>query len=145
MKRIQKSAWFTIATILFASMASITTMLILYPRIGFPRAAAGLAFFGILGLLGFIPIYLGKATEPTDERDVEINYRAAFMGFLTAYLLLGALTMVPFIILGHQTNIRVVWLPMIFMGCGLGYYLAYSIAIIVQYGGSPKDEGDYGK
>ena len=70
----------------------------------------------------------------TDERDQLFQRRAAIAGFATAYTVVGLACMMPFFFLGPGATIRIVWLPAIFMGAGIGHYFVYAVAILKQYG-----------
>jgi hypothetical protein len=142
MNRAYKIARFTVIVILTSCLLSGVACLILYLKLGLPKASAGLAFLGICGLAGFAGLIYKKDEGQVvcDERDVEINRRAALVGFCTAYLVVGLACMLPFFVLGPQATISVQWLPMIFMGAGISHYLAYSIAILVQYGRGGGDD-----
>jgi hypothetical protein len=136
MNRAYKIARFTVIVILTSCVLSGAACLIIYLTLGLPKAGTGLAFLGICGLLGFTPFMYRKDRGKVlcDERDIEINRRAALAGFGTAYLVMGLACMLPFFMLSPRGSISVQWLPMIFMGGGLSHYLAYSVAILVQYG-----------
>lgn len=141
MNRACKIARFSVIVIVTSCLLSATACGILYLKFGMPKASAGLAFMAILALLGFTPLMYkqDKGRVLCDERDQEINRRAALVGFTTAYLVMGLACMLPFIVLGPNGSTPVQWLPMIYMGGGISHGLAHSIAILVQYG---KEVGD---
>ena len=142
MNRAYKIARFSVIVILASCALSGTAFGILYLKFGLPKASAGLAFLAICGLVGFTPFMYkqDKGKVLCDERDMEINRRAALVGFTTAYLVVGLACMVPFFVMGPQGTTSVQWLPMIFMGAGISHYLAHSIAILVQYGKEVADD-----
>jgi hypothetical protein len=142
MNRAYKIARFTVIVILTSCLLSGVACLILYLKLGLPKASAGVAFMGISGLAGFAGLIYKKDEDQVvcDERDVEINRRAALAGFGTAYLVMGLACMLPFFVLGPNGTLSVQWLPMIFMGAGLSHYLVYSIAILEQYGKGANDD-----
>jgi hypothetical protein len=142
MNRACKIARFTVIVISTSCLLSGAAFLILYFKLGLPKASAGLAFLGISGLAGFAGLIYKKDEDQVvcDERDVEINRKAALAGFCTAYLVMGLACMLPFFVLGPRGTIFVQWLPMIFMGGGLSHYLVHSIAILVQYGKGADDD-----
>ena len=142
MNRAYKIARFTVIVILTSCALSGTAFLILYFKLGLFKVLVGLAFMGICGLLGFSGLIYKKDEGKVvcDERDVEINRRAALAGFCAAYLVTGLACMLPFFVLGHRGSISVQWLPMIFMGAGLSHYLAHSIVILEQYGKGGGDD-----
>jgi hypothetical protein len=109
---------------------------ILYVIFGFPVAAAGMGFLGIAGICGLGPVIFKKdqGAVDCDERDILINRRAVNIGFVTAFLIVGLVCMLPFFILGSKYTISVAWLPMIFALSSLSSIYIHSIAILVQYG-----------
>jgi len=136
MNRMQKMAWLFVITTVLAVVASAVAVIWLYGKFGMPKAVAGLAFMGIAGIGGLGPLIFKKESGKVtcDERDTLINRRAALAGFGTAYMLVGAVCMVPFFVLGPLGSISVTWLPMIFMGAGICTFFAHSVAILLQYG-----------
>ena len=91
MNAVEKVAWLE----LIVSVLATVVVLALYPWIG--QAAMG--GFGLLGLLGITPLFLRQRGNKVvrDERDVEIEKRASWFGFGTAWVLmmisLAAVTM----------------------------------------------------
>jgi hypothetical protein len=75
MSPMQKQAWFNLAVV----SATLVTIAALAPLLG--RGALG--GFGVLGLLGFNPLFLRKrtATVNFDERDFLIQRRSAVIGY----------------------------------------------------------------
>ncbi len=142
MNRTYRIARFTVIVIAISCLLSGVACLILYLKMGFPKASAGLAFMSILSLLGFTPLMYkeDRGKVVCDERDAEINRRAALAGFGTAYLVTGLACMLPFFVLGPKGSISVQCLPMIFMGAGICHGLSYSIAILTQYGKGGGDD-----
>lgn len=142
MNRMQKIARFLVVTISLGVIFSIAATILLYVKVGMPRAWAGLAFLAIAGLGGLGPLVFkkDKGSATCDERDRIINKRAALAAFATAYLFVGLACMVPFFMLGPDGSISVTWLPMIFMGAGLITFFVHSVAILVQYDRGNKGE-----
>jgi hypothetical protein len=140
MNRQQKIAWLIIITITTAVLLTSISVGILYILFGFPAAAAGLGFLGITGICGLGPVIFKKekGIVECDERDISINRKAANIGFVTAFLIVGLSCMLPFFILGPKHTISVVWLPMIFTAAGLSSIYTHSLAILVQYGKGEK-------
>lgn len=144
MNRIQKISWLLVITISLGLITSGIAILIAAYQVGFPKAFDGLAFLGIAGFGGLGPLIFrkdkGKVT--CDERDREINRKAALTGFAMSYLFVGLVCMIPFSILKPNAAISVRWLPMIFAGAGLTSFFFHSVAILVQYGFGGKDGKD---
>ena len=144
MNRAQKIAWLLVAAISLALLLSCIAVGIglLYFRVGWPKALAGLGFMGITGLGGLGPLIFkeDKGKVPFDERDTLINRRAALAGFGTAYLVVSLACMMPFFILGPRASISVGWLPWIFFGAGISHFFVHSVALLIQYGRTRKGE-----
>jgi Na+/proline symporter len=141
MNRMQKIAWWLVACISIAMIISLIAVAIAYSKVGMPKALIGFSFLGIAGIGGLAPLVFpkdkGKVT--CDERDIQINRRAALAGFGASYLVTGLACMLPFTILGYQASISVCWLPNIFMAAGLTSFFVHSVAILVQYGFKEKN------
>ena len=136
MNRVQKIAWFLVITISVSILFTVGAIGMLYVKVGMPKAMAGLGFLGIAGIAGFGPLIFRKDKGPVtcDERDIVINRRAALAGFGAAYIVLGLACMLPFCILGPDSSISIIWLPMIFSGTGLSMFFINSVATLIQYG-----------
>ena len=91
---------------------------------------------GLAGIGGLAQLFFKKDPGKVeyDERDREIQRRAALAGFGMAYLVVGIVTMGPFIILGPNSPITTNWLPLIFGAAGITHFYTWSIAILTQYG-----------
>ena len=136
MKRIQKIAMFIFVTVTCALVVSALAVTVAYFKIGFPRAWGGLGFMGITGIGGLAQLFFKKDPGKVeyDERDHYIQKRAALAGFALAYLVVGIVTMGPFIIIGPNAPITTNWLPLIFGAAGITHFYTWSIAILTQYG-----------
>jgi len=142
MNRAQKIAWVFVITTLLVIVVSITTIVILYFKVGMPNALYGFGTIGIAGLGGFAMLFIkkDKGKVACDERDELIRKRDALAGFTTAYLFVCAACMTPFFILGPKGSISVKWLPQIFIGACVSQFAAQSVAILAQYGRGGKGE-----
>jgi hypothetical protein len=142
MNRMQKIAWSMVITVSAGFVCSVIAVAILYFKVGFPRASAGLAFLAIAGLGGLSPLIFkedkGKVTF--DERDAFIKKNAAHAGFAGAFLFTCFACMIPFFVLGPEASISVRWLPQIWIGTFVTQFFFYSVAILVQYGWRDKGE-----
>jgi len=136
MNRSQKIAWFLITVLSATIVLTLVAFGILYALFGVPIAFAAFGFAGLSGLAGFAPMIFKKdeGAVDFDERDILINRRAAMAGFGCSFLFVGLACMVPFFVLGPNSTIKVVCLPLIFGGAGLIVYLVHSVAVLVQYG-----------
>jgi len=143
MNRMQKIAWLFVVTISLSVIFSIAATILLYAKLGMPKAQAGLAFLAIAGLGGLGPLVFkkDKGSVTCDERDKQIKRRAALASFGASYLIVGAACMIPFFILGPKASISVTWLPNIFGVAAICAFFTHSVAILVQYGrGGRNDE-----
>ncbi|MBN2456471.1 MAG: hypothetical protein JXB29_08070 [Sedimentisphaerales bacterium] len=136
MKRIQKIAMFMFVTFTCALITTALAIAVVYAKYGFPKAWGSLGFMGIAGIGGLAQLFFKKDPGKVeyDERDRQIQRRAALTGFALAYLIVGLATMLPFTILGPNTPITTNWLPLIFGAAGLTHFYSWSIAILTQYG-----------
>jgi hypothetical protein len=136
MRRIQKMALLIFVAISTAILLSIVAVIIGFFIVGMPRALAGLGFMGIAGIGGLGPLVFrkDKGKVEYDERDKQIQQRAALIQFACAYLFTGLACMIPFFVLGPNTKIQAHWLADVFGGTGLVAFYSWSIAILSQYG-----------
>jgi len=141
MNRMQKIAWSFVISTALGFVCSVIAVAILYFKVGFPRASAGLAFLAIAGLGGLSPLIFredkGKVTF--DERDAFIKKNAALAGFAGAFLFTCFACMIPFFVLGTKASISVRWLPQIWIGTFVTQFFFYSVAILVGYGRGGKE------
>jgi hypothetical protein len=141
MNRIQKIAWFFVICTVLALIASVVTVIIMTPRVGMPKALFGFSLIGLAGIGGFAPLFFKKRkNDITDERDQLIQRKAAFAGFVAAFLFAGAGCMIPFLVLGPEAAISVKWLPQIWMIIFMAQFFFYSVSILIQYGQENKGE-----
>ena len=141
MNRAQKIAWLFVITISLAVVLSCIAFVVAYFMVGTPKALAALAFMGIAGLGGFGPLIFAKdkGNVTFDERDIQIKRKAALAMFGASYLVIGAVCMIPFFILGPKASISITWLPSIFMAAGITAFFVHSVAILAQYGWRNKE------
>lgn len=142
MNRMQKIAWFFVITISIAVASTLLATIILYVKIGWPRALVGLAFMGLVGLGGLSSLIFPRRKDEAvpDERDHLIKKNAAMTGFVAAFLVCCLACMIPFFVLGPGGSISVRWLPLIWGSVFITAFFAQSVAILVQYGRGTKDD-----
>ncbi len=124
----QKRAWLGVATM----AACVVGYLVLLPFFGPVIAYAAFAFYGLTGFAGFI----GRG-EKMDERDRNIQRRAASAGFKASYLtfIIGCMG-TWFVVFAFQREEQV-WvhiLGLITMFCGVVLFFVQSVATLVLYG-----------
>ena len=138
MNRIQKISWLMVVTHAIAITASVIAVALLYPRFGFPKASAGLAFIAIAGIGGLGPLIFKKDPGPiqTDERDRLLQLSAACGGFGLSYLLFGLLCMGIWLYCRSKAieTISINALPCIFGAAGITFFLSNAIIILILYG-----------
>lgn len=139
----QKHAWFNLIVTGTALLLSVTTFLILMPRIGVQRATGGFGFLGIAGLTGFAGMfYRRKSSVVMDERDHLIREKADLKSFRATWLywILGCV--IPWLVLSfkqespNDTSIPAIWLPIIGFGAFAIFNLAWSVTVLLEYGKS---------
>jgi len=88
-------------------------------------------------------IFYRKKQSPveveSDERDNLIKYRAVLASFISVWILLAAVTIIPRFVVGIAGTIPIWLLAFINVGVLLVAMLVYSVAILVQYGWGGKD------
>jgi len=136
MNREQKMAWMMVICSCTGVVLSVITVTILYFRVGFPRAWAGLAFMALAGFGGLAPLIFKKDPGPVqfDERDRLIQLYATRAGFLASYCVFGMLAMGIWIYHGPDKLINVNTLPQIWMGAFITAFFVQSLATLVLYG-----------
>jgi hypothetical protein len=89
-----------------------------------------------MGISGFAPVIFrkDKVKTPFDERDLWIQKRAVFIGFVASFLAMGLCCMIPSYVLDRHVSISVIWLPLIWMAAFAIQCIAYAVAILIQYG-----------
>jgi len=141
MNRIQKIAWTLIIAISSGLILSCIAVAILYVKVGMPKAIAGFALMGIVGLAGFSPLIFrkDKGEITFDERDKLIKRRASLAGFGVFFICFFLEWMITDFIVGSNGLIRVRLIGMMFSGACLGMWAAWAVAILVQYGRGGED------
>jgi len=138
MKRIQKISWLMVVTHAIAIVCSAIAVSLLYPKFGFPKASAGLAFIAIAGIGGLGPLFFKKDPGPVqaDERDRLIRLGAACGGFGLSYLVLGILCMGIWGCYRAKAieTISINLLPCIYGAGGITFFLSNAIIILILYG-----------
>ncbi len=140
MNRAQKSAWFGLTM-------SMLLLICLIPRVLLITPASRLidllwlspAFGFVVVLLIFLLRKKGQDKVRIDERDSCISRRALVAAFSsTAGLFMVACVIGPFIA-RPTTSISVLLLPRVLYSLFVVFILAYSVAVLIQYGWGGKD------
>jgi hypothetical protein len=134
----QKRAWFNLIVITVSLTLTAAAVGVLAATVGMPATKAGFAFLGLLGLMGLEPIlFRKKRSQPAvefDERDLQIDKRAALGAFAGSYLFFVAACMATWFVVGFNGKVSVNLLPLIVVGGAVTSQIIRSIAILVQYG-----------
>ena len=142
--RAQKTAWFTLVVVLVALGLSVGAFGIGFFILGVPthRAAAGFGFFGIMGLLGLVPILFRKNKEKVqcDERDLMIHRNAIVAAYAIFWVVFVAAAMIPWFVKGPDGTIPVNYLPWMVFGGMFLVELVQAVVTLTQYGRGGKDE-----
>jgi len=139
MNRAQKSAWFGL------TMSTLLLIFFVTRVFALPRASLLFNLLRFSTAIGFIVlpiIFLRKTGQDKvniDERDNCVSRKALIAAFSsTAAILIGACMIPPFID-RPTTSIPVLLLPALLYSLFVVFILAYSVAILVQYGWRGKD------
>ena len=142
MNRAQKIAWSYLITVSIGFVLSILAVVILYTKVGMPKALSG---FGLMGIGGFgAPaqlVFRGKQGKVQfDERDRLIHIRAWFAGYCASYLFFVIVCMSTWFAHGPKGTVSVNVLPLTVIGGLMALTLVHSIVILEQYGWRDKGE-----
>ena len=144
MNKTQKGAWFTLVMGLLCFAIIIYTVVKIFilkslPE-GFGRLWPLAAFCLLVGTTIF---FMRKKQSPveveSDERDNLIKKRAVLVSFVSVWVLLAVVCIVPPFIVGQDGSIPVWILSFINVGVLLFTLLVYNVAVLVQYGWGGKD------
>jgi len=140
MNRAQKMAWFGL------TMSTLLLIFFVTSVFALPRASLLFNLLRFSPAFGFIVlpiIFLRKKVQDKfniDERDNCVSRRVLIAAFSsTAALLIGACMIPPFIA-RPTTSIPVLILPALLYSLFVVFILAYSVAVLVQYGWTGKGE-----
>lgn len=146
MNRIQKISWLMVITHAVGIISAGVTVAILYYKVGFPRAWAGLAFLAICGFGGLGPMIFKKDPGPVqaDERDRLINLKAARGSFALSYLVFGILCMGIWEYCRYHDSsvISIEVLPMIWGLAAITAFFSHAVIILALYGRDKTCEGE---
>ena len=148
MNRTQKGAWFTLAYSLLCIALSIYLLIRIAVLKQLPeRWFAFWIAVAFCFLMAASIIFLRKKQSPgevdSDERDRQIQRRAALAGFVAVWILLFVSSAIPLFALGAEGALPVWALPLINVNIAVVALLVYTVAVLVQY--SKGGGGDGGK
>jgi hypothetical protein len=136
MSRLQKSAWFNLGFITIGCLFAALCFYWAASRIekGFNYINAILCLIMMCLIIPAVIIIARQKSYEAgfDEREKKINQRATSLSLSGLLIVLYFACFIPFVALGGGNIIKVVYLPVIFVGTVLAAQLIKSIAIIVQ-------------
>ncbi|MFB0525031.1 MAG: hypothetical protein ACETVZ_05780 [Phycisphaerae bacterium] len=138
MNKTQKSALFHLVIMLLwlAALAYIAIELFVLKKMPQGFVAWGLLVALFAAMFSFL-VWIRKRQSPrevnADERDKLITNRAAMAAFVSAWIVLPAVSVIPRFILGEEGCIPAWSLPLINFGVLLIVMMVYSAAILIQY------------
>ena len=134
MSKLQKAAWFNLGMVTICMIIAIPCFYFL-TRLN----ARGLDYILIFFITACIttPVFYivlhKKGYEADfDEREKMINRRAFSFAAMGLTVFLACVCIIPFFVLGGQNEIKVYYLPLIFLSTLFAAQFVHSIAIIIQ-------------
>jgi hypothetical protein len=142
MNRYQKIAWFNLVVLAAAIAATSTAVAVEFQVRGY--SAMGWWFVTLLALLKFTPHLFKRPQSPggvvSDERDDLILKRAVSYAWTAFWWLFVALCFLSFLIIGPESFVPTITLPLIALGAGLFLKAACSVAVLALYARGGTDE-----
>jgi len=143
MNKTQKGAWFTLGV----AMLLLVFLAIVFSGMFAPggrTAGTGLVKVWIWFILAGGAALVHWKRKPSDvdfdERDTSIKKNAVLVSFVSLWILLFAVSIVPTAVLGQERAMPVCLLLHVNFGVFMIAVVAYSVAILVQYGWGNKGE-----
>jgi hypothetical protein len=146
MNKTQKGAWFMLGGTLLLIAFGIYIFAVMFAA-GDRLKGTGWIRFGSLPLTLFLIVgvlFIRRKQSPnepdSDERDNDIKKNAVLASFVSVWVSLFLLNIIPVYIVGETGSIAVSEFPIINTGIVFIAMLVYSTAILIQYGRSDKGE-----
>ncbi len=147
MNSTQKTAWIFLFTFLLgAAMFAYVGSIFVFghmPPSPFGRIGSAVAVLIPLLVTGLTILFIARRQSPAepeaDERDKAIMKKAVAASFVTLSLLLAVVILILSLTLGQTGSVPVYALTIILCGVFLLAGLVYSVAILVQYGRTEKE------
>ena len=138
MNRTQKTAWLNVSGFLMGTtLLSYPLIMILAFRRLPNRIVVAVLLLVFAAQSGWWIFLLRKKQSPAepeaDERDKVIMRNAVLISFVSTWLLLAVVTLIPMLLLGSAGSLPVFLLPLINMGVFSLAGLVYFAAVLVQY------------
>ncbi len=139
MNRTQKGAWFSLGgAVLCLSGLGSTYAAILVPGNGLVGFGTAKLWAGLTVVYTVVGIVLwhrrqSPAEPESDERDRAIQKNAAIACFVSVWASLALASFIPSLVVGSKGSIPVFLLPIINFVILYIAFIAYSVAVLVQY------------
>jgi len=144
MNRAQKIECFNLLVTTLSTGSSLGTVILLAHLVGMPKAWAGMALMGLMGLIALGPFIFrdekGQDRVAFDERDELIHKRASSAGFIATYAFFLAFCSVVLNSVGINGQVPGYMLLILLAGGFVVLMLAKTLALIIQYGRGGKGE-----
>lgn len=140
MNRRQKIAWFQLAVVGVAAVASAALMGLFIKKYDYAFLEAwwiGSCYpTPLLVLTVFAPVFVRKKKGQIDfdERDLIIDRHAMVIAFGTTYVFFIGVCMITWVAAGFDKPIPAYWLPRIVLGGGVTSIVAHALTTVVCYG-----------
>ena len=138
MNRAQKLACFNLFVTALSTGGSLVAVILLVRLVGMPKAWAGMALMGLMGLMAFGPLLFRNEKVqdrvPYDERDVLMHKRAASAGFIATYVFFLTFCAVVLNSVGLNGQVPGYMLLILLAGGFVVLMSAKALALIIQYG-----------
>ena len=146
MNRLQKIAWFQLAVIAIAAVASVVNSGLYMQKYGYTFLKAwwfgtGWPVILCVFLVVLAPIFFRKRKGQInfDERGLIIGRRAARIGFGASFFFFIAVCITISVVVGMNTAIPAYWLARIVLGGWIIAAVAHALTTLVCYGLGGKD------
>ncbi len=141
MNRYQRIAWFNLIVIVGTLVLGATAITVEFRLRGY--STMGLFFLAPLALLKFTPRLFTKPQSPdivvTDERDDLILSRAVTQAWSAFWWVFVGSCFLLWALVGPEKSVPTMALPLMALAGGLFHKVAWSVAILVQYGWGSHD------
>jgi len=144
MNRAQKIECFNLFVTALSTGGSLGAVILLARLVGMPKAWAGMALMGLMGLMVLGPFIFrnekGRDKVAFDERDMLIHKRAASAGYIATYVFFLTFCSGLLNSVGINGQVPGYMLLILLAGGFVVLMLAKALALIIQYGWRNKGE-----
>jgi len=145
MNRRQKIAWFQLAVVSIAAVASVILMGVFLRKYQYELSEAwwiGSAYpTPLLVLTALAPVFIRKKRGRIDfdERDLLIDRQAAWIGFVSSYAFFIVICFTIWVAAGFDKPIPAYWLMRVVLGGWITAIVAHALTTLICYGRGGKD------